>query len=60
MTSLQFNIIMFPAYPFFHHTFIRRRTVLKDSGESEEEVARKPEKKKSRFKSTGRSLKQAI
>ena len=34
---------------------LRRRTVLKSSGKPEEEVARKPEKKKSRFRPTGRS-----
>ena len=31
----------------------RRRTVLKSSGKTEEEVARKPEKKKMRFKPKG-------
>ena len=34
---------------------MRRRTALKSSGKPEEEVARKPEKKKSRFKPTGRA-----
>jgi len=33
----------------------RKRTVLESSGKPEEEVARKPEKKKRRFKPTGRS-----
>ena len=38
-----------------NNLYRRKRTVLKSSRKPEEEVARKPGKKKSRFKPTGRS-----